>query len=306
MCHLLMVFIDGFGLGASNAKSNPFTTVGMFFWRERFQGRPLTADTVGAGIAAPSFICRPTDVSLNVAGLPQSATGQTVIFTGINAAVVAGRHVNGFPTKALRQIIAEHSLFKRLKQAGRQAVFANVFTKEYFAAARRGKWRHSVTTTAALAADCELLQIPELLAGTAVYQDIINEQLQAKGYHVPLVRPEEAADNLVRRALQHDLTLFEYFQTDHCGHKQDWELARKLLNRLDRFIGTLAGQALAYGLDLLLVSDHGNIEDLSTKTHTLNPVPTMAFGARAAEFGGVTTLLDIYPAVLRYFGLELQ
>jgi 2,3-bisphosphoglycerate-independent phosphoglycerate mutase len=300
---LLMLFLDGLGLGLTDAKINPLTRSGMLFWRERFQGRPLTADTVGSGITTSHFICRPTDTTLGVAGLPQSATGQTAIFTGINAARIAGRHISGFPTKALRRMIEENSLFKQLKQAGRQVVFANVFTKEYFNATRRGKWRHSVTTTAVLAAHSELLLVPDLLAGTAVYQDIINEQLQDKGYHVPLVRPEEAARNLVRRAVQNDFTLFEYFQTDRCGHGQNWELAQELLNRLDRFIGALAGQVDQAGLDLLVVSDHGNIEDLSVKTHTFNPVPTMAIGARAEEFGEIKTLLDIYPAVLRYFKL---
>lgn len=300
---LLMLFVDGLGLGVTDAKINPLTSAGMLFWRERFQGQPLTADTVGAGITTEHFICRPTDANLNVPGLPQSATGQTAIFTGVNAARMAGRHISGFPTKALRRIIAEHSLFKQLKQAGRQAVFANVFTKEYFETTKRGRWRHSVTTTAALAANCELLLIPDLLAGAAVYQDIINEQLQAKGYHLPLLRPEEAADNLLRLAARNDFTLFEYYQTDRCGHRQDWELARELLNRLDRFIGALTEPMDQIGLDLLIVSDHGNIEDLTVKTHTLNQTPTMAIGVRAAEFGEIKTLLDIYPAVLRYFGL---
>jgi 2,3-bisphosphoglycerate-independent phosphoglycerate mutase len=300
---LLMLFLDGLGLGVADAKINPLTTAGMLFWRERFQGKPLTAETVGAGITTGHFICRPTDATLSVAGLPQSATGQTAIFTGVNAAQIAGRHISGFPTKALQRIIAEHSLFKQLKQTGRQAVFANVFTKDYFETTKRGRWRHSVTTTATLAANCELLLISNLLAGAAVYQDIINEQLQAKGYHLPLLRPEEAAGNLLRLAARNDFTLFEYYQTDRCGHGQDWELAQELLNRLDRFIGELAGQADQIGLDLLIVSDHGNVEDLSVKTHTLNPVPTIAIGARAAEFGEIKTLLDIYPAVLRYFGL---
>jgi 2,3-bisphosphoglycerate-independent phosphoglycerate mutase len=301
---LVLVFVDGLGLGTADAQTNPLTRAGMFFLRERFRGRPLTVDTVGAGLAGPDWLCRPVNPTLGVAGLPQSATGQTVIFTGVNAAQVAGRHVNGFPTKALRQIIQEHSLFKVLNQAGYKAIFANTFTKEYFETTARGRWRHSVTTTAAMAGDCRLLQVDDLLRGLAVYQDIINEALQAKGYQAPLVRPEAAADNLARLAAQNDFTLFEYFQTDRCGHKQDWDGAWVILNRLDRFIGTLAGRLTAAGLDLLLVSDHGNIEDLTVKTHTLNPVPVMAVGARAAEFGAVTTLLDIYPTVLRYFGIK--
>lgn len=301
---LLMLFLDGFGLGNTDPKTNPLTRAGMLFFRELLGGRPLTLDTVGDGITSPDIICLPTQTTLGVAGLPQSATGQTVIFSGINAAQVTGRHINGFPTKALRQILQEHSLFKRLNQAGHPAVFANAFTREYFETTRRGRWRHSVTTTAALSGECRLLLFADLLKGEAVYQDIINEQLQARGYHIALLRPEDAAANLLRVAAQNEFTLFEYFQTDRCGHKRDWDLALELLNRLDRFIGALAVKLRESDLDLLIVSDHGNIEDLSVKTHTTNPVPTIALGPRTAEFAQIRTLMDIYPAVLRYFKIS--
>ncbi|HYH04390.1 MAG TPA: metalloenzyme, partial [Bacillota bacterium] len=204
---LLMLFLDGLGLGNTDPKVNPLTRAGMLFFRELLGARPLTLDTVGTGIKSPDIICLPTETTLQVAGLPQSATGQTVLFSGVNAAQVAGRHINGFPTKALRHILQEHSLFKRLNETGYPAVFANAFTKEYFETTRRGRWRHSVTTTAALAGECRLLMTEDLLKGEAVYQDIINEQLQAKGYNIALTRPEDAAANLLRIAVQNEFTL---------------------------------------------------------------------------------------------------
>jgi bisphosphoglycerate-independent phosphoglycerate mutase (AlkP superfamily) len=50
---------------------------------------------------------------------------------------------------------------------------------------------------------------------------------------------------------------------------------------------------------VLLTSDHGNVEDLSTRNHTLNPVPTLAWGpARERVARRVRTLADITPAIL--------
>lgn len=301
---LLMVFIDGFGLGPGIPESNPFLKAETPFIRSLLSGLPLTSENVDSGITRPGVSIQPTDALLGVKGLPQSATGQTVLFTGVNAAKIAGRHINGFPTKALRTIINQYSIFKVLSAWDKKSVFANTFTREYFATVERGRWRHSVTTTAAMAGKSRLRMIPDLLRGEAVYQDITNEQLVERGYPVPVVEPEEAALQLLNVATQNDFTLFEYFQTDRCGHKQDWELALRLINRLDRFLGTIAARLDDHELNLLVVSDHGNIEDLSVKPHTMNKVPTISIGARADCFQSIESLMDIYPSILRFFGLK--
>jgi 2,3-bisphosphoglycerate-independent phosphoglycerate mutase len=298
---LLMIFIDGLGLGVADPEINPLAGDVMPFLRKFCGGKLFTLDTFRTGYHTSNLLCRPTAATLGVAGLPQSATGQTVIFSGVNAAQVAGRHISGFPTPALSRILQEKSIFKILHEAGFRTRFANAFTREYFEMIERGKWWHSVTTTAALAGGRRLLLVEDLQAGVAVYQDITNNQLREMGYALPLIEPEEAAANLVRQATRNDFTLFEYFQTDHCGHQQDWDWAGAILRRLDRFLAALFRQLDEARLDLLLVSDHGNIEDLSVKTHTFNPVPTLAAGERVAEFDGIDSLLDIYPAVLRYF-----
>jgi len=56
----------------------------------------------------------PTDACLDVPGLPQSATGQTTIFTGQNASKVLSRHLHGQPTITLKKMIIENNLFKEL------------------------------------------------------------------------------------------------------------------------------------------------------------------------------------------------
>lgn len=301
---IVMVFIDGFGLGPKSAAINPLVTAEMPFLKELLGGKSLTEDDIGAGIIRNGLVVKPTDATLGVPGIPQSATGQTVLFTGINAPRLAGRHINGFPTKFLREIIHRHNLFKAINRSGKRAVFANTFTKEYFEAVDRGKWRHSVTTTAALAGGCRLLMLPDLLGGQAVFQDITNEILRERGYDAPLLEPETAAGYLLNQAARNDFTLFEYFQTDHCGHAQNWDLALTLLNRLDRFLGVIVKRLAEFELTLLITSDHGNIENLSIKTHTFNHVPTIAIGKSAPQFSEVNSLMDVCPMIFDDLGVK--
>ena len=52
---------------------------------------------------------------------------------------------------------------------------------------------------------------------------------------------------------------------------------------------------------ILLTSDHGNLEDLSTHGHTRNPVPGLLIGAlplRRAFAAGLIDLTGITPAIL--------
>lgn len=299
---LLMIFIDGLGLGSDNPEINPLVKADMPFLRSILAGA-LTDKTVGNGIIKPNMIIKAIDARLGVSGLPQSATGQTALFTGINAAKITGRHINGFPTKALREVLESKSIFKQINRSGRKAVFANTFTKEYFENVQRGRWRYSASTTAALAGSCQLLMVDDLKRGYAVYQDITNEQLRQKDYPIPLITPEIAGENLIRQAQLNDFTLFEYFQTDHCGHAQDQELAFVLLNRLDRLVATVVSRMSA-DFCLVITSDHGNIEDLSVKTHTLNPAPLIVFGADAESFKVVNSLVDVCPTILNFLGIS--
>jgi len=296
-----MIFIDGLGVGPDNPEINSLLEAELPFIRNVLHGT-LDQTTVGNGITGVNILVKAIDARLGVPGLPQSATGQTALFTGINAAQVTGRHINGFPTKALREVLESNSIFKQINHAGQRGVFANTFTKEYFETARRGRYRYSASTIAALAGGCRLLTVEDLNRGYSVFQDLTNEQLRQRNYQVPLITPETAAVNLVRQAKQNDFTLFEYFQTDRCGHAQDWESALILLNRLDRLVATVVAE-MPPDFSLAITSDHGNIEDLSVKTHTLNPAPLMVFGPGAEAFEKVDSLVGVCPTILNLLGI---
>ncbi|HWQ62357.1 MAG TPA: metalloenzyme, partial [Negativicutes bacterium] len=274
MRKVLLIFIDGLGLGEKDPATNPLVRFDPPFFRGLFGG-PLCRDL---GLKLSDTACLvPTDAGLGVPGLPQSATGQTTIFTGVNAPQDMGRHILGFPGPALAAIIAEHGLMRELAAAGFSVTSANMYTADYMELVARRQRRHSVTTFTILGAGLPLRSKREMAAGEAVYQDITNEMLPRFGVtDVPPVSPAEAGHRLADLARSHDFTMFEYFQTDRQGHKHDWALAEKIVAVLDGFL-TAIHQA-AQDILVVITSDHGNFEDFSVKTHTTNPVPTILLG----------------------------
>src|ERR687883_1864782 len=106
---VLFVFIDGVGAGARDPSLNPLAR--HEFLLSQFSdgsGAPLPAS--GRAVLA--------DACLGVSGRPQSATGQTSILTGENAARAIGKHLLGFPNESLRAILRARSLFRALAEAG--------------------------------------------------------------------------------------------------------------------------------------------------------------------------------------------
>jgi phosphopentomutase len=85
----------------------------------------------------------------------------------------------------------------------------------------------------------------------------------------------------------------------------DWALAQ-----LETFDGVLKGLLHTWqdedGL-ILLTSDHGNMEDLSTRKHTSAKVPLLLFGdldERRKFQADIHDLTGIAPAIERYFKLH--
>jgi len=291
---VLFIFIDGLGLGPDDREINPLAAASTRWFR---LAGPLPAPGVDGRVVVA------TDAALGVPGLPQSATGQTALLTGKNAPFIAGRHINGYCTRRLAELLEAHSLFGRLIAAGRRAAFANAYTPRFFQDKVRLRFP-SVTTVAQRKAGMAHRTLEDLARGEALYQEFTNALLRAQGYDVPLVSAAVAGARLAGLAARHDFTMFEFFQTDLCGHAQDFPRALRLLEDLDSFLtGVLDGTDLAR--DLVVVgSDHGNLEDLSRKTHTTNPVPTMAWGAAAPAFASrIRTIADLAPAILDHLGV---
>jgi 2,3-bisphosphoglycerate-independent phosphoglycerate mutase len=285
---VLLFFIDGLGIG-TRGPHNPFDDLPDADPLAVFQDEE-------PGIPFGGLLAR-TDACLGVEGRPQSASGQTTILTGVNAPAMVGYHKQGFPNQALLDIIREHSLFVQLKRAGVNPItFANTYTKRFFES--RPRWI-SATTAAVEAAGLRFNQVEDLRAGKAVFHDFTNELLVERGEKVDLRSPEEAGEVLAGIVAANQFTLYEYFITDKIGHAQDRDAARRVLPMLARFIRALLGKLDLESSTVILTSDHGNIEDLSVRNHTLNPVPTIVWGRQREHIAPrIRSLTDITPAIV--------
>lgn len=292
MARFLWIFVDGIGL-AADSTDNPFAVEPMPVLRELLGGA-LTRERVGRGA---SWSLTPLDAALGVPGLPQSASGQTALFTGENAPAILGRHVPALPGPRLAALLAEHSVLRRAALAGRRATFANPFTQRYFDEVAARRRRHSATTLAALAAGSPLRDLDDLAAGRAVAWDVTRSSFREHAPETEPISAEDAGRHLAAVAADQDLTLWETFMTDLAGHRRRGWTAAEALSRLD---GLLAGVfATAAGeFTTILVSDHGNLEESSHTRHTRNPVPLLAVGPQAEAFRDLRRIDELAPRVL--------
>ncbi len=296
---MLLVFLDGVGLGEADPAHNPWVA-----------GRtPTLRDLLGGPLAGRERVERngvllvPTDATLGVAGLPQSATGQTALLTGLNAPALVGRHVTAYPTANLRALLLAHSLFARLAAAGRKVALANAYTEEYHQAEAARRLRHGAITTAAIGAGVRLRTVADLRRAQAVFHDLTNARLRAWGYDLPLRTPSQAGQDLAHLAAAHDFTLFEFFLTDLAAHGRVDAAPTAVVELVDQMLAGITA-ALPARATLVVTSDHGNLEDGRTRAHTANPVPTLVLGPARRHFREVAALTDIAPAVLRSVGVE--
>jgi hypothetical protein len=308
---VIFVFIDGLGAGRPDPSVNPLAR-GEFLLSQHADGTGAPLPRGGrVGLA---------DATLGVAGRPQSATGQATLLTGENAPRALGRHLLGFPNAALRALLEERSLFRAVAAAGRTAVFANAYPVAYLralgleaegtpeAALRpdgRRRVRPAATTVAYAAAAGRFLTWRDAASGGALTHDVTGERANRYGAEIPPRSPEDAAGILLRLAAAHDLALFEFFESDEAGHARSMEQALAVLTRLDRFLRALVA-GLPPGDALLVTSDHGNLEDLSTRNHTLSPVPVLGFGPAAGAVDGVRDLTGVAPLLLGLAGVERE
>jgi 2,3-bisphosphoglycerate-independent phosphoglycerate mutase len=285
---VLLFFIDGLGIG----KRGPFNPL------DNLPGAaPLAVFQDETPERFLDGVVVPTDPRLGIEGRPQSASGQTTILTGVNAPAAVGYHKQGFPNQALLEIIANHSIFRQLVDAGVQPVtFANAYTSRFFT--ERPRWV-SATTAAVEAAGLRFRTIDDVKNDNAIFMDYTNRFLIELGLDVTERSEAEAATVLARIVAENRFTLYEYFITDKVGHAQDMDKARTVLTSLALFIRELLIKLDLERTTVILTSDHGNIEDLSIRNHTLHAVPTIIWGAQREQVAArIQTLADITPAIV--------
>ena len=302
---IVFVFLDGVGVGPADPERNPFARAALPELRRLLGGRLPVADDLDADgrIVAERAMLVAADATLGVEGIPQSGTGQTALLTGHNAARIYGRHFGPWVPTALRDLLARENLLSRAVAAGRTAAFANAYPIASVSADPRIFRRPAAPPLAARAAGALTRDLPELMAGRAVASSITHERWrEAAGGGVPDVTAAEAGRRLARIAAEADVTLFAHYDTDHAGHRGGVPGTVAALEKVDAFLGALAG-ALPPDALLVVSSDHGNLED-AVGGHTRNPVPVLAVGPGREEVAErVRAITDVVPALLPLIGI---
>lgn len=298
---LLMVFLDGVGIGEEDADVNPFARAVLPTLQQLLGGRlPWLRRPV---LRASDAVAVPLDATLDVAGTPQSGTGQAALLTGANAPRLYGGHFGPWTPVRLRPLVEETSLLRRARDGGRVVAFANAYPSDW--PGPGGSRRVAGPPLAARGAGVLDRHEEALRAGRAVASEIVNDGWRRYFGNdaAPVVTEEDAGRSLAGIAAGADLTLYAHYATDTAGHRGGMAGAVAALERVDRFLAGVL-DALPPSCTLLLTSDHGNVEDVRTG-HTRNPAMGVAAGEGARDLTeDLHTIADVPAAVLRHLGLH--
>lgn len=296
---ILFLFLDGIGLGDDNPETNPFVRAQMPYLESLLGSKKLTRSA--APFENDVVSLKAIDPNLGVKGLPQSATGQAVLLTGINIPAELGYHYGPKPNPQVAQYLDGTTLFAKTVKAGKKTSLLNAYPPRYFDGIDSGKRLYSSIPLALTNAGVPLFTHDDYFSGRALSADFTGE-----GWHeflgfpnAPRFEPEAAGTILADLAQQYDFSFFEYWASDYAGHKQDMGWA---IRQLEIFDGVLKGLLAAWDMNqdlILLTSDHGNMEDLGTRKHTAAPVPLLLFGDKTKRdaFANVSDLTGIAPAI---------
>ncbi len=310
MMKLIFIFLDGTGIG-DKADYNPFLTADpeiLRFWE-------------GSDLRISGIQLKKIDPLLGVEGIPQSATGQTTIFTGINFPKISGSHFGSFPNKQMRKTIKNENLLKKLKEIGVLGKYVNSFPmhSELFSNRhvnisddgslefsdefpKQFRRRISVTTSMIISNGSIPGDVDEMIAGESLYQDFSNRSLISRGLDIDKLNPSEAGEILFKISRGLDFTLYEYFQTDYFGHRKKFDEQVELIRDLDKMISRVIKLSDPRTDTILLTSDHGNIEDSRFKIHTRNYVPLLVWGKMSDIISeNIESLEDITPVITELF-----
>src|SRR6185436_6704127 len=211
MSRVLFIFLDGVGLGSADPLTNPFVTaeiptlMGLLGGQRPLAGLPR--------LDGPRAVFIPTDASLGVDGLPQSATGQAAILTGRNIPREIGRHWGPKPNAEIAAILRADSVFHRLTGRGLAAGLAGAYPQRYFDAITSGRRSYSAIPLAATAAGLPLLSVEDLRAGRALSADFTAEGWPDRD--VPVYSLADAGRQLAHIAEDYDFAFFEHWITDY-------------------------------------------------------------------------------------------
>ncbi|PJF40046.1 MAG: hypothetical protein D6737_19150 [Chloroflexi bacterium] len=294
--HILLLFLDGIGLGDDDPAVNPFAVADTPTLFDLAGGHRWLRKTGLQESDRAIFI--PTDPRMNVPGRPQSASGQATILTGTNIPQIIGEHYGPKPNEAIRSILAEDNFFKRVVARGEQAALLDAYPPRLLHDFERGKTLRSSIQQAAYESGQRLFSTQDLIARNALIAEWTGD-----AWHkhlgiteIPLLTPYEAGQLMVELSRKYAFALHSHWMTDLVGHRGPFERGVELLELFD---GVMTGVLDTWDDDeglIIITSDHGNMEEIGNRKHTENDVPTVIIGnARHTFAEGFNTLADIVP-----------
>lgn len=281
MTGLVWVALDGVG--------HPHDAPPESAWE---QDLPTLRPLLGAGLVL--------DAALGVPGLPQSGTGQACWLTGRDAVALMGEHFGPQPGPTLQQLLHEESLPVRLSQAGGRAALLNYYAPAYVLAGQGGRNRLGCFPFSFQAAGLPLNPpgLPPVRASLGLRYEFPWTPLHT------LDEVRETGLAVAHAAREWDLLVMDLWFSDLLGHAGRPDAppavpaaARAYLKRVDALLlGLLEG-----GARVVLSSDHGNLENLNVKAHTLARVP---FAGVGVKLGHPVNVVQAGQVVAGWFGLD--
>ncbi|MDZ7707953.1 MAG: hypothetical protein U5J97_08710 [Trueperaceae bacterium] len=249
------------------------------------------------------------DATLGASGLPQSATGQSALLTGKNAASVMDGHYGPWPGPTLKRLLDEGQLFEwAARRFGRDAVaWGGAYPPGFFDALEHGRLRLNAPAYAARSAGVDLPGQAAYREGKAVAADLDGAWFASKGIEPPggfvpgPTGAERAGRRLATAMADKGFSFLDVWLTDRVGHRGGLAEARDLVRLLDAFLAGVLG-ARDSATTVVLTSDHGNLEDAAHRRHTRADVPLAAVGPGARAFDGCRSILDVASAVRAAWG----
>lgn len=299
--NVLVIFLDGIGLGEPDPMINPLCAAHLPTLQSLLGGNRLVR--AAAPFVGQQATLLALDANLGVDGTPQSASGQAALLTGLNVPARIGGHYGPKPNPPIQKILREDNLFTQVVSRGGTAALLNAYPPRYFEAIDSGRRLYSAIPFAFNAAGLPLRTAEDLQAGRALSVDFTGQGwADQPGFPpAPVYGQEQAGKVLAGLAEQFDLSWFDFWPSDYAGHKQDHERAIEILESFDAVLGGLVQAWRGTQRLIVLTSDHGNLEDLSQRMHTRNPVPALLIGPadmRARFARGLHDLSDLQPAVI--------
>src|ERR1043165_7814883 len=195
---VLFIFMDGIGLGENNPETNPFARAKMPNLNKLLDGRSLRKESAPFHGEYATLLA--VDPTVGVNGLPQSATGQAILLTGINIPAALGYHYGPKPNPEVAAFLKEDTLFSRFAKEGKRAALLNAYPPRYFQGIDSGKRLYSSIPLSVTNAGLPLFKDEALFAGDALSADFTGEGWRTMlGFlDAPVMEAHEAGKKLAR------------------------------------------------------------------------------------------------------------